>query len=68
MTQLQPRSAYNRYDGGISPEQVDDDIPRDQLVQIKTSFYESQVVITEERRKKIETGKRDPAESEQLMV
>ncbi len=62
------RSACNRYDGGISLEQVDDDIPRDQLVQIKTSFYESQVVITEERSKKIETGTRDQAESEQWMV
>ncbi len=46
----------------------DDDIPRDQLVQIKPSFYESQVVITEERRKKIETGTRNQAESEQWMV
>ena len=25
------RTTYNRYDGGISPERVDDDIPSDEL-------------------------------------
>ena len=38
------RIAYNRYDRGISPEQVDDDIPSDELKQLKTSFYETKVV------------------------
>ena len=43
------RTAYNRYDRGISPEQVDDDISSDELKQLKTRFYETRVVITEER-------------------
>ena len=31
-------------------EQVDDDIPSDELKRLKTSFYETKVVITEDRR------------------
>ena len=62
------RSAYNRDDGGISPEQVDDDIPTGELEQLKTSFYETKVVITEERRREIERSTRGQAESEQWMV
>ena len=62
------RSAYNRHDGGISPEQVDDDIPTGELEQLKTSFYETKVVITEERRREIERSMRGQAESEQWMV
>ena len=62
------RSAYNRHDGGISPEQVDDDIPTGELEQLKTSFYKTKVVITEERRREIERSTRGQAESEQWMV
>ena len=62
------RTAYNRYDGGISPEQVDDDIPSDELKQLKTSFYETKVVITEERRTEFEKSTRGQVESEQGMV
>jgi len=62
------RSAYNRYDGGISPEQVDDDIPIGELQRLTTSFYETKVVISEEGRKEIERSTRGQAESEQWMV
>ncbi len=43
-------SAYNRHDGGISPEQVDDDIPSDVLESLKKSFYNTQVTVTQEVR------------------
>ena len=56
------RTAYNRYDGGISPEQVDNDIPSDKLQKLKTSFYERKVVITEERRTEIEKSTRGQVE------
>ena len=48
------RSAYSRHDGGISPEEVNDDIPSEQLEQLKTSFYTTKVVITEEEARDIE--------------
>ena len=56
------RTMHNRYNGGISPEQVDDDIPSDELKQLKTSFYETKVVITEERRKEVEKSTRGQVE------
>ena len=39
-------SAYSRHAGGISPEEVDDDIPSDQLEQLKTN---TKVAITVQR-------------------
>ena len=56
------RTVYNRYDGGISPVQVDDDIPSDELKQLKTSFDERKVVITEVRRTEIEKSTRGQVE------
>ena len=61
------RTMYNRYDEGISPEQVDDDIPSDELKQLKTSFYEMKVVITAERTEIVKST-RGQVESEQWMV
>ena len=61
------RTVYNRYDGSISPEQVDDDFPSDELKRLKTSFYETKVVITAERTE-IEKSTRGQVESEQWMV
>ncbi len=48
------RSAYYRHDGGISPEQVDDDIPSDVLESLKKSFYNTQVTVTQEEVRDIE--------------
>ena len=62
------RTAYNRYDGGISSEQVDDDILSDKLELLKTSFYETEVVINEGRRKEIDKSTRGQVESDQWMV
>ena len=58
------RSAYNRRDGGISPEEVDDNIPSDELEWLKTTFYEMKVVITEDKAKEIVTNTRNQADSE----
>ena len=58
------RSAYNRRDGGISPEEVDDDIPSDELERLKANFYETKVVITEDEAKEVETNTRNQADCE----
>ena len=62
------RTVYNRYDGGISSEQVDDDILSDKLELLKTSFYETEVVINEGRRTEIDKSTRGQVESDQWMV
>ena len=62
------RSAYSRHDGGISPEEVHDDIPSDQLQQLQTSYYKTKVAITEEEARDIEKSTRDQADNEQWMI
>ena len=62
------RSAYSRHNGGISPQKVDDDIPSDQLEQLKASFYSTKVAVTEEEARDIEKNTRDQAKNEQWMM
>ena len=62
------RSAYSRHDGGISPEEVDDDIPSEQLDKLKDSYYRTKVVVTEEEARDIERNTRDQAENEQWLL
>lgn len=59
------RSAYCCHDGGISPEEVNDDIPLEQLEQL---FYETKVVITEEEARDIERITRNQVEIEKWMM
>ena len=33
------RRAYSRHDGGISPDEIDNDVPQDHLEQLKSGFY-----------------------------
>lgn len=47
------RRAYNRHDGGITPDEVTDDISAE-LEQLKSSYYETRVAITEEDATKLE--------------
>ena len=48
------RRTYSRHDGGTTPEEVTDDIPTEQLEQLKTSFYRTKVVVTDQQAKEIE--------------
>ncbi len=62
------RSAYNRHDGGTSPDEVNDDILPEQLEQLKTGFYRTKVAITEQEAKEIEASTRDQADSTRWLV
>ncbi len=58
------RGAYNRHDGGICPEEVDDDLSSEELERLKISFYEMKVVITVEKAKEIQAETRSQADCE----
>ena len=68
-TQLQDtpaaRRAYSRHDGGITPDDITEDLSQESLDQLKSSFYETKVVITSEEAKKIEQQTRDQADSDE---
>lgn len=56
---------YSRYDGGVLPDEMDDDVSPDYLEQMKNGFYETKVVITPEEARTIERQTLDQAENEQ---
>lgn len=62
------RKAYTRHDGGISPDDIDDDISPGHLEELKQSFYGTKVVITPEEGNQIEQQTRDQADNEQWIV
>ena len=68
-TQLQDtpaaRRAYSRHEGGITPDDITEDLSQESLDQLKSSFYETKVVITSEEAKKIEQQTRDQADSDE---
>lgn len=62
------RRAYNRYDGGISPEEVYDDIPLENLEELKDSYFTTKVKITPESATQLEKDTRQQSESEQWIT
>ena len=64
---LAARKAYSRHDNCITPDEIADDIPTEQLEQLKTSFYKTKVVITEDKVKEIEKSTQNQANDEQWM-
>ncbi len=61
------RSAYGRHDGGISPGQVDDDIPSDVLEALKRGYYDTRVVVTGEEARNIEEATRGQSTCDEWM-
>ncbi len=61
------RSAYSRHDGGISPGQVDDDIPSDVLEALKRGYYDTRVVVTGEEARNIEEATRGQSTCDEWM-
>ena len=57
------RQAYSRHVNGITPDEVTQDISPESLEQLKTSYFENKVVVTEDARK-IERETRDQADSD----
>ena len=62
------RRAYSRHDGGVLPEESDNDVSPDHLKQLKDGFYETKVVVTPEEAKAIEEQTSDQADNEQWMM
>ena len=58
------RRAYSRHDGGIAPDQVTEDISPYSLEGLKSSFYQTKVVITREDAHKIEQQTRNQEDNE----
>lgn len=59
------RKAYSRHDGGVLPDESDNDVSPDHLDRLKTGFYETKVVVTPEEVKAIERQTLDQADNEQ---
>ena len=59
----QARKAYSRHDGGLSPDDIDDDISPEHLAELKKGYYETKVIVTSERAKEIEHETREQADS-----
>ena len=62
------RRAYNRYDNGISPDEVTDDLPSEQLQQLCQDFYKTKVAITGDKAKEIELKTRQQSNSVQWLA
>ena len=53
------RRAYSRHDGGISPDDIDNDISPDHLEALITGFYKTKVIVTSSEAKEIEQQTRE---------
>lgn len=62
---VQAKKAYSRHDGGLTPDDVDDDISPEHLEGLKNGFYETKVVVTPEEAKAIEQQTREQADCEE---
>lgn len=49
------RKSYSRHDGALEPDEVTNDIPQDYLAEMKQSYYNTKVVVTQEEAMNIET-------------
>ena len=57
------RSAYSRHHEGILPDQLTEDIYLEHLQELKSSFYQTRVSVTQKGRVLIEEQTRDQANS-----
>ena len=59
------RKAYSRHDEGILPEEIIDDISPEELEELKSTFYQTKVVLTKEVACELEEQTRNQSESNQ---
>ncbi len=59
------RRAYSRHDDGILPEEVLDDISPEELEVLKSTFFETKVVLTCEAARELEQTTRNQSDSDQ---
>lgn len=64
----QARQAYCRHDGGISPNEVIEDISPEHLDELKQSFYQTKVVVSPRNVSEIEKDTRDQADSPEWLI
>ena len=64
----QARQAYSRHDGGISPDEVNEDISPEHLEELKQGFYETKVVVSPEDVTRIENDTRQQADCPEWLV
>ena len=59
------RKSYTRHDSAVEPDEVTDDISPHYLAELKQSYYDTKVVVTQEEAVNIERHTREQAMSEQ---
>ena len=64
----QARQAYSRHDGGISPDEVNEDISPDHLDELKQGFYQTKVVVTPREVTQIENDTRQQADCPEWLI
>ena len=62
------RKAYSRYDGGVLPDEADDDLSHAHLEQMKAGYYETKVVVTPETVNFIERQTLDQADNDLWII
>ncbi len=61
------RRAYSRHDG-VVPEEISSDLPEDYLLELMRNYYNTNVVVTEEKAIEIEQETRNQAQDQQWNV
>ncbi len=64
----QARQAYSRHDGGISPDEVNEDISPEHLDELKQGYCQTKVVVTPTEVKTIEINTRQQADSPEWLI
>ena len=62
------RRAYCRHDDGISPEEVIDDVSPEHLEELKSTFFQTKVVVTRETARELEYLTRNQVDSDQSKI
>ncbi len=62
------RQAYSRHDQGVVPEEISSDLPEEYLLELMRNYYNTNVVVTEEKAIEIEQETRNQAQDQQWNV
>lgn len=62
------RRAYSRHDQGVVPKEISSDLPEEHLLELMHSYYNTNVVVTEEKAIEIEKETRNQAHDQQWIV
>lgn len=65
---LAARKAYSRHDGGITPDEITEDISQESLEELKSTFFQTKVTVTKQEARQIEQQTRGQADSEEWKI